>query len=705
MPEPVAAVMSVIREGEADGTFAIVDLGGGTLDVALAECLRGRINLLSQGGKPVCGGRQFDRLLVDNVVQPWLLEHFHIPEDYSTDPQFKTLDRLARWAAERAKVELSLREESMISLSEPEVRLRDQVGRDIYVEIPLTRDTFDRLIEPLVGECIDTIRETLSKSGIAPTDLGSLVFIGGPTNYKPLRERIASDIGVAAVEGLSPMTAVAEGASIFAESLDWHQTGGARKKSSRGTLEIAGPLSVAYNYTARTPSRTAKVVVRIGGEPTPGTEFQIDSVDTGWTSGRVALKNGAIVDVPLPKQGRHTFNVQVFDFGGRPVAPTRRDIMINRTASTVDSNPASHSIGVEVLHKIGGTGSRIEWLVRKGDPLPAKGAKTFTATVSVKAGSPGLLGFQLWEGESVAPDGNRPVGRLEIRGSDFAEGVIPVGADLLCDYEMSDSGVINISVSVPRIHASFRSGNFYSPQADRINLLTDAGRVVERAAALLRATNRIDRSINDARIESARRRLAATTRSLKENRSDAERTQEAWESVLEAGRLIARVKQDHRRTVRRQQLDEVVSDYMAVRNLARPNEVSSFDVLSAVAERSMDQSDDDFEGHLRDLRSQWGAVSWRDPEFIVKQFETRRSQNFTDAERFNELVIVGRRILDKEPTEDGDRISPIGAIQRACDGRRVKSRLTSSNGTHNPCWMRSESSEAWIQTNKDWLTS
>ena len=89
MQEPVAAVMSVMKARNADGIFVVYDLGGGTLDVALAESIGGRINLLAHGGIAMCGGRDFDRLLRDSVIKPWLFENFDLPEDLSTNSSYK----------------------------------------------------------------------------------------------------------------------------------------------------------------------------------------------------------------------------------------------------------------------------------------------------------------------------------------------------------------------------------------------------------------------------------------------------------------------------------------------------------------------------------------------------------------------------------------------------------------------------------------
>jgi len=188
MQEPVAAVMSVMRARNTDGMFLIYDLGGGTLDIAIAESLGGRVNLLAHGGIAMCGGRDFDRVLVDNVVRPWLLENFDLPEDFSVNPSFKSLIRLATWATERAKIELSAREDSVISLSETEARVRDLSDNEVYLDIPLQRDTYDKLIAERVGESIDSANR-LAPSATAVIGLTS-VLPGMPSSKATLSRSI-----------------------------------------------------------------------------------------------------------------------------------------------------------------------------------------------------------------------------------------------------------------------------------------------------------------------------------------------------------------------------------------------------------------------------------------------------------------------------------------------------------------------------------
>src|SRR3546814_20609339 len=78
MQEPVAAVMSVMRARSSNGTFIIYDLGGGTLDVAIADGLDGRVSLPAHGGIEMCGGRDWDRAIVAHIVRPGLEKNFDL---------------------------------------------------------------------------------------------------------------------------------------------------------------------------------------------------------------------------------------------------------------------------------------------------------------------------------------------------------------------------------------------------------------------------------------------------------------------------------------------------------------------------------------------------------------------------------------------------------------------------------------------------
>ena len=663
MQEPVAAVMSIMKARKADGMFVVYDLGGGTLDVALAESLGGRINLLAHGGIAVCGGREFDRLLIDNVVKPWLFENFDLPVDLAANPDYRSLMRLAAWAAERAKIELSAKDEATISLSETEARVRDQADQEVYLDIPIARSVLDELIEEKVQESIEATRETLAKAGLAPHDVQRVVFVGGPTQYKPLRDKVAFELGLSAGAEVNPITAVAEGAALFAESIDWSSENRARK-SSRGKLSSMGTVDVTFNFTARTPDTRAKIVVLVGGEAIAGAEFQADSLDTGWTSGRIALKDGALVDVPLPKNGENAFKVFVFDPAGGALSLPQDRIIITRTAATVDAIPASHSVGIVALEKLGGLPT-IVWLVSAGDQLPKEGMCVFKAAESLKAGSTGSLDFRLVEGDSDVPDDNRAIGLFKILGTDFDDDAIPAGADLECHFEMMDSGNIVLKVSVPSVRGTFQSGkNFYSRQEGQLDFSKDAARILERAEQSSQRLDEISAVVDDPRLERARRKLAAASQ-LDPDDADPERAKEADDSVSDAGRLVGQVRKEHQPVVRQQELEAAIEVFdRYVREVARPSEKTAFDNLARTAKRAIDRSDTDFESHLNELRRKTFDILWRQDWFVVESFKSMASSphQFSDPLRFNELVAAGTSAVEEDDIEELRRV--IGSLSQ-----------------------------------------
>lgn len=648
MQEPVAAVMSVMRQRKNDGIFLVYDLGGGTLDIAIAESISGRVSLLAHGGIAMCGGRDFDRMMFDNIVKPWLLAQFKLPDDLANNPQYKPLLRMATWAAEKAKIELSQREDVVISLPETELGVRDLAGEEIYLDIAIDRGQFDELIAAKLEESIHAGRETLEKAGLSPHDIERVVFVGGPTHYKPLRDKVAFELGIASSTDVNPMTAVAEGAAVFAESIDWDSQSRGRK-SGRGAISAGGRLDLSFNYIARTPDSKARIVAKLGGQALRGAEFQIDSLDTGWSSGRIALADGATMELVLSKPGENTFKVFVFDANGGPVALAQDKIVISRTAASIDAIPASHSVGVEAREKIGGR-FVLDYLIREGDQLPKKGKKIFRAEESLRSGSAGSIKFKLWEGEISDPvNDNRFIGMFEIKGSDIDDGgAIAAGAELVCEYEVLDSGNIVLEVTVPSIGGSFNSGrNFYSRQEGQIDYTKASKQIEEQSDHALKRLDEMASKIDDPRLDQAREKLDQAA-SLKGGETDPETAKQAMDNVQEAKRLLAQARKEHLKEIRQLELDKVVEFFDgAVRKHARQSEESACDNLAKTAQRSIDNNSTDFESHLDELRGKSFMILWRQDWFVIDRFKwlAEDSYLFPDEREHAQLVSLGMEAL------------------------------------------------------------
>lgn len=650
MQEPVAAIMKVMQSSSSDGIFVVYDLGGGTLDVAIAQTDGGHVNLLAHGGIAMCGGRDFDRRLVDNVIEPWLLETFDLPNDLSRNPEYRSLMRLCGWAAERAKIELSPRLEASIRLLEGEAGVLDRSGKRIYLDIPITRDMLSRLIDDKVNESIREVRTTLSKSGLQAHDIERIVFVGGPTNYEPLREQVTSELAIAGSTEVNPMTAVAEGAALFAESIDW-KSESRKQKSSHGTIMSQSSLKIRFVFTARTPDDYARIVAKVEGDIGTPAELQVDCLDTGWTSGRLPLANGAALDVYLAKSGDNLFKVSAVSGNGVPIDLEEDRITITRTP-IIDSIPASHAVGIEVADRVGGKRT-LDWIVKAGDTLPVRCSKLFKAEHSLTAGSSDSLNFKLYEGDGEIdePSDNRFVGQLKISGNDFEDGHIASGSTLECDFQMQESGAITIEVSIPSVRGTFGKGhNFYSWQREGFdyNDPDASSRVIDEANQSLNRLEELREIADEPGLDQIHGYLK-TIADIESGHADPERIQEVMETVLEARRAIGRFKKDHMTKIRQTELDkisEIVRKH--VWRSASTIEARSLDNLLQTVQQSLARSDRDFDQYVKELWDVCFDILWRQDWFIVSRFEQMSASpdRFSDIDEFQSLVSRGRAYID-----------------------------------------------------------
>ena len=624
LQEPVAAAMAAMAgAANRSGLFLVYDLGGGTFDVALVQALEGSVTVLSHEGINMLGGRDFDRLIVDNVVRPWLARTFDLPDNLHGDKRFERLLRVTRRAAENAKIELSSREATTITAPDEIVRLEDRSGEPIYLDVPLDRATLDALVDEKVSDSIRLCRKILEDNGYSHEDIDRVVLIGGPTKMPTIRSRVQGELGIAVedVGRIDPMTAVAIGAAIYCESRDWSQAVSTAKPAQM-SLTTSGAISVAYTYTyeARTPAPRARLTVTATGH-CAGATVQVDST-LGWSSGRRSIEAPVTLDLDLPDLGPNRFSAVVFDASGRPVAPASRDIVIERTIAATSGIPASQTIAVK-LRDESDEGNTLAVLVPKGSLLPQSGVARYRAAEPLRAGDPGALRIELFQMDDEGardPELNLAIGEFRIEGTDLPQGrSLRRGDAIVVHWGMSDSQHFTAEVEIPSLEQRFDARNFYDYQAglnsfegeDGSAFLNDS---LDRAQAELDRAAEAMPSATSALLQPIRRRLeaqramAADTIDPETRRSTAEETRMIRQAVAAACRE-PRVRQQ----ILRQQLAAAKRCYdEEVRAGATSSENERADLLARNGRVAIDAGDgasfDVAERQVRAIYALWWAV-------------------------------------------------------------------------------------------------
>ena len=482
LQEPIAAAMASISQSKnKSGQFLVYDLGGGTFDVALVQSINGSVNIVAHEGINMLGGRDFDKAIVNSIVRPWLIENFRLPDNFQTDPKFKRLIGIARFAAEKAKIELSAAETAVIFASDEHVRVQDNDGTDVYLSIEVTRRQIEELIEDKVNDSIELCRKIIKDNGYSNEDIDRIVLIGGPSKMPGIRSRVPLELGIPADMQTDPMTAVAFGAAIFAESREWGSAGATARKSSRGSAIVKAKIEVRYDFPARTSDDRAKIRMRPTGN-TSGYRLQIDT-EHGWTTGIVDVKSDFSLEVPLASRGDNQFRVTVYDDKGAPIQDAGTVLTIVRTHASAAGIPAIQTIAIKVLGKIGSAErNELEPLVLKGTPLPAEGTKVFRAAYDLKGGEANQISIDLYQQAAGVPEPelNLFVGAFVIRGDKELEKgeTLRKGAEIIIRWAMDDNGILNCSVDLPDLSKTFDTGKFYVSSAGHQNFEGEEGRAL-----------------------------------------------------------------------------------------------------------------------------------------------------------------------------------------------------------------------------------
>ncbi len=640
--EPVAAIMSVAKQHNINGMFVVYDFGGGTFDISIAERIGSKINLLTNDGIAFCGGRDFDKLLFENIVTPWLYKNFKLPEDFRTNKKYATLLRMSMWATERAKIELSAKESTSVRLDESETRCVDEEDKEIYLDIPLSRDEYNDFIFSKIDETIEKTREVIANVGLKPEDINHIVFVGGPTQYKPLRDRVSMELGIATSTDINPMTAVSEGAAIYAESVDFETAQGGQK-ADKGIVKSSA-YNLEFRYNARTSDSKAKIAVIF--KNTAKIDFIFQSVDTGWTSGKLSLSSGSIVPVELNTEGDNTFTVQCFDENGAEVKLDNSTIIITKTLINIGKIPCAHSVGVEledpITHK-----PVLDYLIRKDDLLPKSGVVKYKTTKRISAGSSDCVSFKLWEGEIAEPvEYNRFIGDIKIDGNSFDFGMIPVGSEIECAYTFTDSGNIEIKITIPSVGITLSGENFYNRLSGQIDFETDSERVIDEAQEVLDKLEEFNDNIFNEKLDKSAEDIRTYI-----DRDDlgSEELQTLFELTQTGKGVVAKYMRENKSAVWQKDLDDAMEQFEAFEQNATPAQVKQVNNLRENIQRAIDANNEKAEKYLEELHKVLAQIMLSNDEVFIVIFKimVESPQDFSNPVLYRQLVAQGLECIQK----------------------------------------------------------
>jgi molecular chaperone DnaK len=704
LQEPIAAALAAMEGAKRSGRFLIYDLGGGTFDVALAQAINGEVKIVAHQGINMLGGRDFDRMIVNEIVRPWLAATFDLPDNFQRDPNYRRLIRIAALAAEKAKIDLSSKDQAAILASDEELRMTDQNDMEMYLDVPFTRAQLEDLIREPIMQTIELIRAMLSDNNTSHDEIDRIVFIGGPSRIPLVRQMVSNQLGIAADLKTDPMTAVAVGAAYYCESRQWDSENKSAPKPKQATVPIpqaapaAAPAPVpaaapqeskestresakevapatapaaapaakvqetgmSFSYDARTPNDKTIVTLQVKGEAPANQQIKLEGKD--WDSGALPLADGLTISVPLKDAGEHHFTAHVLDEKGEIIPQHDQLLAITRLVASTGSIPAAQTIAVKALDHMHAQENVLMPLVKKGDILPAKGQVKFTSARGLKAHEAGHVSFELFQVEyPERVDLNLCVGVFRVGGEDLPENfTLAEGVPITFDWQMSDSGILQATVMVENKDAApleLKAPRFYAPQAGQVSFAGDSG--IDFANAIVKQGEEEWGDLAAAvgpeggpEVQLLKMRLQEQSETLAEAANDPETVRRVAEESRFIRQDVARLGKKYRAQMLQRRLGKMTAVFNRIaRAHAEKTEADRFDNHATKIQKIIDdaaaQFYDDADMHLAEMRDLFFAVAWRDKDYVHSWFKRLSSEPylFPDAAEYGDLVKEGQTVM------------------------------------------------------------
>jgi len=457
LQEPIAAAMAYgLKSTEKNGYWMVFDFGGGTFDAAMLKVEDGIMQVFDTEGDNYLGGKNLDYAIVDELIIPYIEENFVIDDILADKKKKEVLREAMKTYAEEAKNALSFKPEYTIVTDLGDLG-EDDEGTELELDLTITAEDLKRVFTPIIQKAVDICLRLLERNNMTGSQLNKVILVGGPTHSPILRDMLREQVSEKVDTSIDPMTAVANGAALYAATID---------NEVKKQVE-AGTVALSLNYEATSVEDVEFVTIKLDRELSTGNlpdklTAKFTRADNAWDSGTIELtEQGDVVDCALVESRPNIFNIEVFDGQGNriPCTPTEFTII---QGSKVGNAVLPYNIGLEVWDAEDNVaGLKPIKGLEKNQSMPAVGvANGLKTTCDIRPGMESdQMKFPLYEGDSeVSENADKllPAVLFEhiytaVLTGENIPSLLPEGSTVDLTVKVDRSGTVTLSVYIPSL--------------------------------------------------------------------------------------------------------------------------------------------------------------------------------------------------------------------------------------------------------------